>query len=122
MAWDECTTLFIDGQGDDRYDGPGFAHCHSAQNGFTIFVDSDGSDRYIGSPPAKVNGNQYHDGTSAAYFLDLGSGIDDFGSERNANELYVFDDYAFFVDAESIAAAIMKAKAGEIRNGKDEVE
>ena len=62
------------------------------------------------------------DGTSAAYFLDLGSGIDDFGSERNANELYVFDDYAFFVDAESTAAAIMKAKAGEIRNGKDEVE
>ena len=122
MAWDECTTLFIDGQGDDRYDGPGFAHCHSAQNGFTIFVDGDGSDRYIGSPPAKVNGNQYHDGTSVAYFLDLGSGVDDFGSERNANELYVFDDYAFFVDAESTAAAIMKAKAGEIRNGKDEVE
>jgi hypothetical protein len=120
MAWDESTTLLLDRGGDDTYTSPGFAHSASAMNGFTMFIDRDGADRYIGQTPAQTHGNSYHKGTSIAYFLDLGGGIDDFGTERQAGEVYTADEHAFFIDAPSIPAALEKVQRNEIRDASKE--
>lgn len=115
MAWDESVTIFVDRAGDDFYLGRGFAFGASAMNGFTLCIDGDGADRYIGPAPGSCHGNNYHDGASIGYFLDLGKGEDVFPAPRKAGDV-VADPapqtdsaYSFFVDAPTIEAARQQA-------------
>ena len=107
ISWDESVSLFIDRSGNDTYEAPSFSLSAAAMNGFSMFIDGDGDDRYLGKAvPAKTYGNAYHGGSSIAYFLDLGNDNDVFNTKRNAGEVSVEDDHAFFVDAPSVESAI----------------
>ena len=116
IAWDESVSLFIDRSGNDTYEAPDFSLSAAAMNGFTMFIDGDGDDRYLGKAvPAKTYGNAYHGGSSIAYFLDLGNDNDVFNTKRKAREISVDDDHAFFIDAISVKAATNQLKATPIR-------
>ena len=80
LAWDECTSLFIDRAGNDTYYRGGFSIGASAHNAITIFIDEKGDDDYSwGGEPARSGPNDYHGGTSLSVFLDLGGGNDKYG-------------------------------------------
>ncbi|MBT3375224.1 MAG: hypothetical protein HN742_12345 [Lentisphaerae bacterium] len=115
MAWDESSTLFLDGEGDDTYVAPGFAFAAGAMNGFALFEDSAGADHYVGVRPASKYGNRYHDGTSVGLFMDLGDGEDVFSGGRQAGEIDAGPEHTFFVDAPTVEAATERLKVTPLK-------
>ncbi len=98
LAWDECTSLFIDRAGNDTYYRGGFSIGASAHNSITLFIDEGGDDDYhLGGEPARSGPNEYHGGSSLSMFIDLGGGNDKYGKAKN-NEIKFSGKHGFVCD------------------------
>jgi hypothetical protein len=82
-AWDLGMAAFIDKNGNDTYHGSeGFSQAAASHNGMAFFIDDAGIDRYYGKQ-GKSGSNEYHGGSSLAFFIDGGGGTDQYTSGSN---------------------------------------
>ena len=81
LAWDESVTWFEDRAGEDRYRGGGFSLGAAAHNAIAVFREGGGADTYLRGEPARAESNQYHGGTSLAWFVDEGGEQDTWPEE-----------------------------------------
>ena len=98
LAWDECVTFFRDDQGNDSYQGGSFSMAASAHNSLAVFWDLDGEDEYRWKALAEADKNEYHGGTSLAYFLDAGGDRDTYEGDQRNDSTSTSQAHGFFVD------------------------
>ena len=72
LAWDESVTWFEDRAGEDLYRGGAFSLGAAAHNSISVFLEGAGDDVYLRGPLGRAGGNDYHGGTSLAWFQDQG--------------------------------------------------
>ena len=97
IAWDEAVSLFIEESGDDRYEGGGFSQGAASMNGWSIFLEMSGRDTYLYTDQALANSNDYHGGTSLAFFIDAGGDQDAYPSRPN-NRIIGGGQRSIFID------------------------
>ncbi|MFT6714031.1 MAG: hypothetical protein ACJAVJ_001313 [Planctomycetota bacterium] len=98
LAWDECVTFFRDDKGDDLYQGGAFSMGASAHNSLAVFWDLGGEDEYRWRGLAEADKNEYHGGTSLAYFLDAGGDRDSYAGDQKNDSTSTSSANGFFVD------------------------
>jgi len=101
-AWDKGTAALVDNSGNDIYDAQMtfFAQGAASHNGFALFIDKKGSDKYFteSAGMARVNSNDYHDGSSLGFFIDNGGEIDWYSDGSLNNTIFYKGNYSFFID------------------------
>lgn len=101
-AWDLGVAALIDHSGNDQYHAGGtfFSQGAAAHNGFSIFLDRSGEDIYSSDSGgiAKKQSNDYHDGNSLGFFIDLGKETDSYDSKLLNGTKYMRGAYSIFLD------------------------
>lgn len=101
-AWDLALAAFWDKQGDDTYrqTARGFSIGVAAHNGHSVFLDSAGEDSYrIEATQQQVPNNDYHGGSSFAFFIDAGGQKDRYYPWKFDNNSLLYEyNHAFMID------------------------
>ena len=104
-AWDLALAAFWDKKGNDSYrqTARGFSIGVAAHNGHSVFLDSAGKDNYhIKTKQVQAPRNDYHGGSSFAFFIDAGGDEDNYHQEKfNNNSLLYEYNHAFMLDLPS---------------------
>jgi len=102
-AWDLGIAALIDHAGNDQYYAAYtfFSQGAAAHNGFSIFIDHEGRDQYWsdGGGISKVQSNDYHNGCSLGFFMEMGKQLNKYHCLPSANNSqYVRGEYSIFFD------------------------
>ena len=102
-AWDLGIAALIDHSGNDSYHASYtfFSQGAAAHNGFSIFLDHAGQDQYWSDQTgiAKKQSNDYHNGFSLGFFMEMGGGSDIYHCAPSSNNTqYVRGEYSIFID------------------------